>query len=195
MKTVSSLLVLVLSAVAMAQQPSQIVINVDRQDFNPIQQADWRVLAGSTSLAKEYRGETSAGVGLGIGIERMISQRWSVGAQYANVNAMTSGSQGILLTDENGNQYYDRYERKENINMFNAYGKFNFVNYPVNKWNLIQVSLLGGLMGYDRSTQAVNVIYGAAASYNYDNLIGFELSTKVNLEARSSTSASLVGYF
>ncbi len=79
--------------------------------------------------------------------------------------------------------------------MLNAYGKYAFINYPVNKWNLIQANVLGGLMVFDKGSRNTDVIYGLAASYNYDNVIGFELNTKLNFQAENSTSASLIGYF
>lgn len=175
---------------AMAQTPQQIVISVDRQDFQPLQQVNWKILAGTSSMGTSEGSIERSGNGLGVGIERILSDRWSLGAHYTNIRANVSAPD---YYDENGNPR--RYEYRESVNMVDIYGRFAFVNYPVNKWNQIQVSLLGGAMAMDRHDISTNLIYGAAASYNYDNLIGFELNTKVDLAAQASTSANLIGYF
>lgn len=184
---------LILSIQTMAQQPSQIVINVDRQDFKPLQEVSWRLMAGSSSFSKQDNSISRTGTGLGIAIEKILTERWSLGAHYSNIRALTSDT-SIYLYDQEGNRAGNR-EYNENVNLLNAYGKFAFINYPVNKWNLIQANLIGGIMTIDRGAKQVDLIYGIAASYNYDNLIGFELSTKVNFEAETSTSANLIGYF
>lgn len=178
---------------AMAQTPQQIVISMDRQDFQPLKQVDWKILAGTSSMGTSEGMTDRSGNGLGVGIERILSDRWSMGAHYANVRANVSAADYNNYYDENGNPR--RYEYRESVNMVDIYARFAFVNYPVNKWNQIQVSLLGGAMAMDTHGKSTNMIYGAAASYNYDNLIGFELNTKVDLDAQASTSANLIGYF
>lgn len=178
---------------ATAQTPQQIVISMDRQEFQPLQQVNWKVLAGTSSMGTSEGSIERSGNGLGVGIERILSDRWSLGAHYANVRANASAADYNDYYDANGNAR--RYEYRESINMVDIYGRFAFVNYPVNKWNQIQVSLLGGAMAMDKHDKSTNLIYGAAASYNYDNLIGFELNTKVDLDAQASTSANLIGYF
>lgn len=175
---------------AVAQMPQQIAISMDRQDFQPIKQANWKIMAGTSSL-NVTEGQTShSGSGLGVGIERALTDRWSMGAHYANVRSLSSDS-SFTLTDSNGN--WIAHEYRQSINMFDIYGRFDFVNFPVNRWNLIQVSLLGGGISVDRDK--TQLIYGMAVSYNYDNLLGFELNTKVNWDAEASTSANLIGYF
>ncbi len=178
---------------AMAQTPQQIVISMDRQEFQPIQQVNWKILAGTSSMGTSEGSLERSGNGLGIGIERILSDRWSVGAHYTNIRANASNFYIYDSYDENGNPR--RYEYRESVNMVDVYGRFAFVNYPVNKWNQIQVGLLGGIMAMDKHDKSTNLIYGASASYNYDNLIGFELNTKVDLDAQASTSANIIGYF
>lgn len=177
---------------AHAQQPNQILINVEREDFNPLQAVQWKVLVGSSSMSMQNGNISRTGNGLGVGIERILTDRWSAGASYANMRVIASDS-SLGNQDEFGNQTAQEY--KENIHVFSAYGKYSIVNLSVNKWNLVQVSLLGGVM--DTSASASNILlnYGAAVSYNYDNLIGFELNTKVNQYAESAISANLIGYF
>lgn len=192
MKGFYFLAVVLMGCSVMAQTPQQIVINMDRQEFQPLQQVNWRVMAGSSSISSSDNGSSSSGNGLGIGLERMLTERWSLGAHYANIRSVTSGTYPYLLDNDGRPQAY---EYRENINVFDIYGRYSFINYSVNKWNLIQVSLLGGAMTMNRTDNPTQVIYGAAASYNYDNLLGFELSTKVNTYAEASTSASLIGYF
>ncbi|OYZ21713.1 MAG: hypothetical protein B7Y39_08935 [Bdellovibrio sp. 28-41-41] len=178
---------------AMAQSPQQIIVSMDRQDFQPLQQVNWKILAGSSSMSTSEGLTERSGNGLGIGIERILSDRWSLGAHYTNVRANASAADYNDYYDANGNAR--RYEYRESVNMVDIYGRFSFINYPVNKWNQIQVGLLGGAIAMDKHDKSTNLIYGAAASYNYDNLIGFELNTKVDLDAQASTSANLIGYF
>ncbi|MBN8538208.1 MAG: hypothetical protein J0M15_14235 [Deltaproteobacteria bacterium] len=177
---------------AHAQQPNQILINVEREDFKPLQAVQWKVLVGSSSLTMQNGSISRTGNGLGVGIERILSDRWSAGASYANMRVIASDS-SFLNQDDFGNQTAREY--KENIHVLSAYGKYSIVNLSVNKWNLVQVSLLGGVMDTSASTSKTLLNYGAAVSYNYDNLIGFELNTKVNQYAESATSANLIGYF
>ncbi len=178
-----------------ASSARQIVINVDRQDFKPIQDVSWRVMVGNSNLTLGSGPISSSGSGLGVGIEKMLTDRWSLGGYYSNVRALTSDSSGQIFSPE-ANQYVKRTsEYRENIGAFSAYGKYSFVNYPINKWNLVQVSILGGMMVVEHSTDVTDGIYGAAVSYNYDNIIGFELNSKVDLRAESFTSANLIGYF
>jgi hypothetical protein len=177
---------------AHAQQPNQILINVEREDFKPLQAVQWKVLVGSSSLTMQNGNISRTGNGLGVGIERILSDRWSAGASYANMRVIASDS-SFLNQDDFGNQTAREY--KENIHVLSVYGKYSIVNLSVNKWNLVQVSLLGGVMDTSASTSNTLLNYGAAVSYNYDNLIGFELNTKVNQYAESATSANLIGYF
>ncbi|GEM_PF-2597561 len=192
MKVISAVAIFLVSICALSQTPQQIVIAVDREDFRPLQEVSWKIMAGTSSMSTSDRSFSSSGNGLGVGIEKMLTERWALGAHYANVRAyttdMTNGSY-----DVDGN--FRAMEYRENYNMFDVYGRYSFVSYPVNKWNLIQVSLLGGVMAMDKQTQATQPIYGAAMSYNYDNMLGFELNTKVNIDAEASTSANLIGYF
>lgn len=187
-----SIVVLLISSITMAQQPQQIVINVERQDFKPLQEVSWRVLVGNSSIVLDDSNARTTGNGLGVGIERIVSERWSVGAHYMNARSLTVDSNNQII-DENG--VFHSQEYRGNVNALSAYGKFSFVNFPINRWNLIQVSFLGGVANINWSTEVVDAFYGAAASYNYDNLIGFEFNTKVNIRAESSTSANLIGYF
>lgn len=177
---------------AHAQQPNQILINVEREDFKPLQAVQWKVLVGSSSLTMQNGNISRTGNGLGVGIERILTDRWSAGATYANMRVIASDS-SIVNQDDFGNQTAREY--KENIHVFSGYGKYSIVNLSVNKWNLVQVSLLGGVMDASVSVSNTLLNYGAAVSYNYDNLIGFELNTKVNQYAESATSANLIGYF
>ena len=192
MKIYLAMAALLVSTVSMAQQPQQMVINVDRQDFKPIQEVSWKIMAGNSNISRTDGNVTRSGTGLGVGIEKMLTDRWAVAAHYANIRSVTAES-SYWDKDENGN--YLTHEYRENINAISAYGKFSFVNFPINKWNLVQVSLLGGVMAVDKTSASLEPVYGASASYNYDNLIGFELNTKVNVQAEASTSANLIGYF
>lgn len=193
MKLVLIVAAFLVSFGAMAEQSTQIVLNVPREDFGPLQQVNWKLMIGSSSLNTSEGVVSRTGNGLGFAVERFFGERIAIGAHYANIRSTTSD---VVYTDgllENGSR--PKYEYRENINMFDIYGKYSFINYPVNKWNLIQVSILGGGMALDRHSQGGQLIYGVAASYNYDNLIGFELNTKVNFDAEAFTSANLIGYF
>lgn len=192
MKLISAIAVLLVSIGALSQTQQQIVIAVDREDFKPLQEVSWKILAGTSSMSTSDGNVSRSGNGLGVGIEKMLTNKWAIGAHYANVRAFTTDSQ-FGTYDMEGN--FQQTEYRENINLLDVYGRYSFVNYPVNKWNLIQVSLLGGVMAMDKHTQGTQLIYGASASYNYDNMLGFELNTKVNVDAEASTSANLIGYF
>ncbi|MBL7556629.1 MAG: hypothetical protein JNM24_12485 [Bdellovibrionaceae bacterium] len=192
MKFISAVAVFLVSICALSQTPQQIVIAVDREDFRPLQEVSWKILAGTSSMSTTDGSINRSGNGLGVGIERMLTSKWSIGAHYTNIRTFSSDSD-IAIYDLEGNPR--PFEYRESINMVDVYGRYSFVNYPVNKWNLIQVGLLAGLMGMDRHTRGTQPIYGASASYNYDNMLGFELNTKVNIDAEASTSANLIGYF
>lgn len=182
---------LISSAQVFSPSTHQMVINVERQDFKPLREANWRVMVGNSSLATDDADVSRGGNGLGIGLEKIVSDRWSVGGYFSNIRAN--------VTEKWNWEWMDaevvKKEYRQSVSVLSAHGKYSFVNYPVNKWNLIQVSLLGGVMAVERLADQPTLIYGAAASYNYDNLIGFELNTKVNIRAEASTSANLVGYF
>lgn len=192
MKSIFAIAVFLISIGAMSQTPQQIVIAVDREDFKPLQEVSWKIMAGTSSMSTTDGNVNRSGNGLGVGIEKMLTDRWAIGAHYANIRSFTSDS-GNVSYDLDGNSH--PFEYRESINMLDVYARYSFVNYPVNKWNLIQVSLLGGVMGMDKHTQGTLPVYGASASYNYDNMLGFELNTKVNVDAEASTSANLIGYF
>lgn len=192
MKLISVIAVVLVGICAMSQTPQQIVIAVDREEFSPLQNVSWKILAGTSSLSTNDGSISRSGNGLGIGVEKMLTSQWGVGAHYANIRTFSTDYNGSAL-DSAGNTA--PYEYRENINMFDIYGRYSFVNYPVNKWNLIQISLLAGVMGMDKHARGTQPIYGASASYNYDNMLGFELNTKVNIDAEASTSANLIGYF
>lgn len=192
MKVISAVAVFLVSICALSQTSQQIVIAVDREDFKPLQEVSWRIMAGTSSMSVTDGNISRSGNGLGIGIEKMLTSKWAVGVHYANIRSFTSDFDSPIY-DLDGNAR--PFEYRQSINMFDVYGRYSFVNYPVNKWNLIQVSLLAGVMGMDRDARQTQPIYGAAMSYNYDNMLGFELNTKVNLDAEASTSANLIGYF
>lgn len=184
MKLFSLVAAFLVSFGAMAQQSqSQIVLNVEREDFNPIDKASWRLMVGTASLDTKEGNVSRSGNGLGFTAEKIMSERFTLGAHLANVSTS--------VTDRHFDGTQSEY--KQSINMLDAYGKYAFVNYSINKWNQIQVSGLGGALAADK--HATQLIYGLAASYNYDNVIGFELSTKLNFDAEASTSANLIGYF
>ncbi len=194
MKLFLAFALVLITTASFAESANQIVINVDRQDFKPIQDVSWRVMVGNSNLTLGNGPISSSGSGLGVGIEKMLTDRWSLGGYYSNVRAMTSDSSGLIYSPE-ANEYVRGLEYRKNIGAFSAYGKYSFVNYPINKWNLVQVSILGGMMVVEHSSDVTDGIYGAAVSYNYDNIIGFELNSKVDLRAESFNSANLIGYF
>lgn len=185
MKLFSSFILICLSAVLVNAEPNRLVINVERSEFKPLQEVSWRILAGSASFTRSQEGSSFSGSGLGVGIEKILNPKWTAGLHYTNVNGIRS--QNYFAYESN--------EYRENMGALSGYGKYSFVNFPVNQWNLIQVNLLGGISVYDRYANNIQPVYGASASYNYDNLIGFEFGTRVNLKAESSTSANLIGYF
>lgn len=170
----------------LAASANQIVINVPNEDFNPIKQAQWKVMVGSAATSFTEGDYDRSARGLGVSVEREIYSHLNLGLQYANLKSNT-------VYSYNNNQ--DRQEYTESLNSLSAYGKYSFVNYGINKWNLLQLNLLGGAATVEKMAPAVQLIYGASVSYNYDNLIGFEVDSKINSNAENFTSANLIGYF
>lgn len=181
MKKALCLLLLLSGFVASA---NQIIYTTTPEDFNPIKKSDWKVLVGSTAVSFSTGNSDTSGRGLGLAIEKNIMQNIGLGFQYANIRANTTEKLS-----------YETIEYTEGINAAAAYGKFSFVNYSINKWNLLQLNVLGGLSLVENIKSNPQIIYGAAMAYNYDNLLGFEVDTKINTKAEPMTSASFIGYF
>jgi hypothetical protein len=187
MRLVSSIILFCLSAALVNAEPSRIVINVERSDFKPLQEVSWRIMAGSVGMTRNQDNYSFSGSGLSISADKMFSPKWSAGMNFSNV----SGIQSESLDDVSSGTR----EIRTNFYTFTGYAKYSFINFPVNQWNLIQMHLLGGVSVYDKYSNSVQPVYGASAEYNYDNLIGFELGTRVNLKAEASTNLNLIGYF
>lgn len=170
---------------AVAQEATQLVINVKKEDFKPERNVGWTVTAGATNLNMTYDSTERTGSGLGVGIEKMLNENWDLGAHYASVRANEVYRQEGL----------PEISTTSSLHVANAYGKYSFVNYPLNRWNLLRVSVLGGAMIVNQAPQAAKLIYGAAISYNYDNTIGIELNTKLTPSTTTTTSANIIGYF
>lgn len=201
MKLFSSFVFVCLSSLAIAAEPNQIVINVERSDFKPLQEVNWRIMAGTTSLTRNEE-DSFSGTGLSVGVEKMVTQKWSAGVQYSNVNGIQSrpGRENRVVgnpqTGEAAVYSVDTStEQRSSLGVLTGFGKFSFVDYPINRWNLLQLNLIGGLSAYSKYGNNLQAIYGASLAYNFDNLIGFELGTKVNLKAEASTNMNLIGYF
>lgn len=173
------------SVQAATAEPTQLVINVPREDFNPEATASWKISAGTSTLNTTDSNIAREGSGLGVGIEKIFTPKWSAGAHYTNVRAQ--------VTDSASNNNISKYT--DSVSVFDVFGKFSFVDYSVNKWNQIQFGLLAGAMNVYVASSDFQPIYGAAASYNYDNTIGVELNTKVNSKSEAFSSANVVGYF
>lgn len=173
------------SVEAATAEPTQLVINVPREDFNPETTVSWKISAGTSNLNTNEGSITREGSGLGIGIEKIFTPQWSAGVHYTNIRAQVTDA----ASDNN------IYKYTQSVSVFDVFGKFSFVNYSLNKWNQIQFGLMAGAMNVDFASKNIEPIYGAAAAYNYDNTIGIELNTKVNSASEAFSSANVVGYF
>lgn len=163
----------------------QIVLRVPNEDFNPIKKAQWKVMVGSASTNFSEGDYDRSARGLGISLEREVYTHLNLGLQYANLKSNTVHTFNKT----------ERQEYSESVNALAAYGKYSFVNYDVNRWNLLQLNLIGGAQAVERMNPNAQLIYGASISYNYDNTLGFEVDSKINMDAESFSSANLIGYF
>lgn len=164
---------------------NQIVLSVPNEDFNPLKQTTWQVLVGNTAASFSSSDFSRNVRGLGIAVERQFFTNLNFGLQYANMKSNTTEK----INANEQRQY------TEAINSATLYGKYAIVNYSLNKWNLMQLHVLGGISSIEKMKPTPQPVYGAALTYNYDNLIGMELDSKVNTEAESLSSLSLIGYF
>ncbi|MCK6597778.1 MAG: hypothetical protein L6Q37_05390 [Bdellovibrionaceae bacterium] len=164
----------------------QIVVNVPTEDFGPMKSAQWQLSVSQSSIAVDQSNLSMSATGLSLAAQRKVWDNLSLGAQF-----------GVLKS--NTTEYYYQGEVQTNyreaIVSSMAYAKYAFINYPLNRWNQIQVSALGGVSHIQKMQEGFDAIYGASISYNYDNLIGFEVDSKINTKAEALTSAGFVGYF
>lgn len=191
MKKALCLLVLLSSFVASA---NQIIYTTTPEDFNPIKETAWKMMVGNTSFSSNTSEYKRSGNGLSLSVERSILKNISAGAQLGILRSNTTQYLGQFNYD-NGQENQATFSYNEALVMGSLYGKFSFVNYPVNKWNLIQINLLGGVNYMQKVQNFPAFIYGASVSYNYDNLIGLEIDSKIDLDAQAITSANVIGYF
>lgn len=181
----NKLLSVILLLSGLVASADQIVLKVPNEDFNPIKKAHWKLMVGSAATNFSKGDYDRSARGLGVSLEREIYTNVSLGLQYANLKSNTVHSFNKT----------EKEEYTESVNALAAYGKYSFVNYDVNRWNLLQLNLIGGAQVVERMSPGAQLIYGASISYNYDNTLGFEIDSKINMDAESFSSANLIGYF